>query len=151
MSAETSQDPFTGDLLNDVIPYVERTYRVLPGRDNRAIAGLSMGGVQTLNIGLGNLDRFSHVGVFSSGWFPEVRAAWEANNRALLTDPRTNERLELFWIAAGKEDIANANSKAMNEMFTRYGIRYQWTESEGGHTWINWREYLTHMAPSLFR
>lgn len=151
MSADASQDPFTADLLDDVIPLVERTYRALPGRESRAIVGLSMGGVQTLNVGLGHLDRFSHVGVFSSGWFPEVRAAWETANRATLTDPRTNERLRLLWIAAGKDDIANANSKAMNAMFDRYGIRYRWTESEGGHTWTNWRDYLTEIAPLLFR
>ena len=73
--AAPAPDAFARDLLTDVVPYVEKNYRTLPGRERRAIAGLSMGGQQTLNVGLTNLDKFSQLGVFSSGWFGQDGAA----------------------------------------------------------------------------
>jgi enterochelin esterase-like enzyme len=151
MSATAEQDPFTGDLLRDIVPYVEANYRTLSGAENRALAGLSMGGVQTLNIGLGNLDRFGHIGVFSSGWFPQVREEWERTNAALLRDPAAHRRLRTFWIATGSGDIALPNTRGMLEMFDRHGLRYTFRETAGGHTWPEWRLHLREFAPLLFR
>ena len=145
-------DAFARDLLGDVVPYVERNYRTLPGREHRAIAGLSMGGQQTLNIGLPNLDRFSHLGVFSSGWFGESGAATFArNNQTVLSDPKVNDRIRLFWLATGKEDFVMPSTKAALALLDQHKIRYSYKETEGGHTWPNWRAYLNEFVPLLFR
>jgi enterochelin esterase family protein len=147
-----SRDPFIDDFTRDVMPYVERTFRVRPGRESRAIAGLSMGGQQTLNIGLTNLDRFSHLGVFSSGWFGQDGAGTFArNNQALLTDPKLNDRIRLFWLATGKDDFVLPSTKASLAMLDQHKIRYSYKETDGGHTWPIWRAYLNEFAPLLFR
>src|SRR6185503_9491127 len=145
-------DPFARDLLNDVVPYVEKNYRTIAGRQNRAIAGLSMGGQQTLNVGLTNLDKFSHIGVFSSGWFGQDGAAnFARNNKALLSDPKINDRIKLFWLATGKDDFVMSSTKSSLAMLDEHKIRYSFKETEGGHTWPNWRAYLNEFAPLLFR
>ena len=143
-------DAFGKDLLEDVIPHVEKKYSVKADRENRALAGLSMGGLQTLDIGLTHLDTFAHLGVFSSGWFPDRRAAFEKDQQALLKDPETNKKLKLFWIANGKPDIAFKNNQAMLEMFDKYGLKYEYREGKGGHTWDSWRNHLYVFAPLLF-
>ena len=145
-------DAFARDFLTDVVPYVEKNYRTLPGRENRAIAGLSMGGQQTLNVGMTNLDKFSHLGVFSSGWFgPDGAATFERSNQALLSDPKLNDRIKLFWLATGKDDFVLPSTKASLAMLDQHKIRYAYKETEGGHTWPNWRAYLNEFAPLLFR
>ena len=154
---EKPADPFAGfdafekDLLGDVIPYVEAHYPVKADREHRALAGLSMGGLQTLDIGLTHLDTFASLGVFSSGWFPDRRVKFEKDNQALLKDPETNKKLKLFWIANGKPDIAYKNNQAMLEMFDRYRLRYTYHEGKGGHTWDSWKNHLFVFAPLLFR
>jgi len=150
--APAAPDAFARDFLTDVVPYVEKNYRTLSGRENRAIAGLSMGGQQTLNIGLTNLDKFSQLGVFSSGWFGQGGAApFERNNPALFADPKLNDRIKLFWFATGKDDFVMPSTKAALAMLDQHKIRYTYRETEGGHTWPNWRAYLNEFAPLLFR
>jgi enterochelin esterase family protein len=150
--APTAPDAFARDLLTDVVPYVERNYRTLSGREQRAIAGLSMGGQQTLNVGLPNLDKFSQLGVFSSGWFGQDGATTFAkNNATVLADPKLNDRIRLFWFATGKEDFVLPSTKASLAMLDQHKIRYSYKETEGGHTWPNWRAYLNEFAPLLFR
>ncbi|MFL5619760.1 MAG: alpha/beta hydrolase [Gemmatimonadaceae bacterium] len=145
-------DAFARDLLSDVVPYVEGNFRTLPGREQRAIAGLSMGGQQTLNIGLTNLGKFSHLGVFSSGWFGQEGAATFArNNAALLSDPKINERIRLFWFATGKDDFVLPSTQAALALLDGHKIRHSYKETEGGHTWPNWRAYLNEFVPLLFR
>ena len=145
-------DAFARDLLTDVVPYAEKNYRTLKGRENVAIAGLSMGGQQTLNIGLTNLDKFSHIGVFSSGWFGQDGAGnFARNNAALLADPRLNDRIKLFWLATGKDDFVLPSTKAALALLEQHKIRYSYKETEGGHTWPNWRAYLEEFIPLLFR
>jgi enterochelin esterase family protein len=147
-----STDAFARDLLGDVVPYVEQHYRTLPGREQRAIAGLSMGGQQTLNVGLTNLDKFSHLGVFSSGWFGENGAATFARaHETVLSDPRINDRIKLFWFATGKDDFVLPSTKAALAMLDQHKIRHSYKETEGGHTWPNWRAYLNEFVPLLFR
>src|SRR5262249_39917784 len=138
--ARAEDDPFTSDLLTDIIPYVEKNYSISARREHRALAGLSMGGVQTLNIGLANLDKFSQLGVFSSGWIPSVLEEFRKNNEKLLKDPQTKKQLGLLWIATGKDDqLAYQNTRNLRQMFNKYGIKYIYKESGGGHTWSNWR------------
>ncbi|MFO0876891.1 MAG: endo-1,4-beta-xylanase [Gemmataceae bacterium] len=144
-------DAFEKDLISDVIPYVETHYPVKAGREHRVLAGLSMGGLQTLDIGLTHLDVFASLGVFSSGWFPDRRVKFEKENQGLLKAPETNRKLKLFWIANGKPDIAYKNNQAMLEMFDRYGLRYTYNEGRGGHTWDSWKNHLYVFAPLLFR
>ena len=147
-----SPDAFARDLMSDVVPYVEKNYRTLPGREQRAIAGLSMGGQQTLNVGLTNLDKFSQMGVFSSGWFGQDGAtAFARSNQSVLSDPRINDRIRLFWFATGKDDFVLPSTKAALAMLDQNKIRYSFKESAGGHTWPNWRAYLNEFAPLLFR
>lgn len=145
-------DAYARDLLGDVMPYVERNFRTLNTREQRAIAGLSMGGQQTLNVGLTNLDKFSQLGVFSSGWFGQDGAATFAkNNDKVLSDPKVNDRIRLFWFATGKDDFVLPSTKASLAMLDQHKIKYSYKETEGGHTWPNWRAYLNEFAPLLFR
>ena len=145
-------DPYPAAFAAEVMPYVERSFRTLPGKGSRAIAGLSMGGGHTLAIGLPNLDRFSYLGVFSSG-FPGRGGADSAavRYRTALGDPKFNEKVKLFWIATGKEDFVMPSTKATLALLDRHEIRYTYRETEGGHTWPNWRAYLAELAPLLFR
>lgn len=150
--SQPGPDAFARDLINDVVPYVVANYRTLKGRENVAIAGLSMGGQQTLNIGLTNLDKFSQIGVFSSGWFGQDGAAnFARNNPAVLADPKINERIKLFWLATGKDDFVLPSTKASLALLDQHKVRYSYKETEGGHTWPNWRAYLNEFAPLLFR
>ncbi len=151
-SANPEVDPFIDDFLQDVVPFVERNYRVIPDRANRAIAGLSMGGWHTLRIGVGNLDKFSQLGVFSSGLFGQTGPQnFEKANGTVLSDPKTNDRIKLFWIATGKDDFVMPYTKATLALFDKHKIKYAYKDTEGGHTWPNWRAYLTEFVPLLFR
>lgn len=149
MSADAHNDPFTRDLVETIIPYVESHYAASPRAQDRAIAGLSMGGVQTGNIALAYVDKFPWVGIFSSGWFPEMRPDVERLHGKDMDKAAKTERL--LWVGYGKTDIARDNSKAMLKMFAAHGMRYQELETEGGHTYANWRVYLARFAPLLFR
>jgi enterochelin esterase family protein len=149
MSEDANKDPFTRDLMETIIPYVESHYAASKRDQDRAIAGLSMGGVQTGNIALAFGDRFPWVGIFSSGWFPEVRLDVERLHGKDMDKLATTERL--MWVGYGKTDIARDNSKAMLRMFSAHGIRYQELETDGGHSYANWRLYLARFAPLLFR
>jgi len=149
MTADPGNDPFTADLLEGIMPHIEATYRVIGEPEARAIAGLSMGGVQTANIGIVHAEQFRYMGIFSSGWFPEVRAEFERLHGEDLR--RAAGQYRLVWVAWGNTDIARQNSLAMLEMFDRHGLKYMSKETEGGHTWMNWRHYLAEFAPLLFR
>lgn len=142
---------FADELLQDVMPYVEKAYRVLPNRENRAIAGLSMGGFQTLDVTLSRPELFNYVGVFSSGFFgPSIDEAPTRYAKA-LGDATFNQNKKLFWVAIGKDDfVMDANKKTL-ALLDKSGIKYQYKETEGGHTWVNWRQYLHEFMPKLFR
>jgi enterochelin esterase-like enzyme len=148
-----AQDRFTDELLNNVIPYVEKNYRVLANGENRAIAGLSMGGGQTLRVAPANPDKFAYVGVWSAGVNPQTTADFEKRNAQFLENPdRTNKMLKLFWIGVGEKDtLANAGAKNLVASLKKHGIKAEFHETEGGHTWINWRHYLNDFAQLLFR
>ena len=135
-------------LLKDVIPTVEERYRVAPGRRNRAIAGLSMGGGQSLRIGLGHLDLFSAVASFS-GAIPQD---FETRFAALLKDPNgTNERLKTLWIGCGRQDSLFRRSETLSGLLTKYQVRHVFHPTDGVHNYTVWRKYLAEYAPLLFR
>jgi enterochelin esterase family protein len=142
-------DPFAQELLHTIVPLIEGRYRTIADRRGRALAGLSMGGLQTLNVGLWHPEAFSHLVMMSSGWFPPMLAEAEQQADA-LTDPRLAQ-LDLFWVGVGRDDIAFKNSGNTRAVLERSGIRVTYHETGGGHTWQNWRAYLHEVAPLLFR
>jgi enterochelin esterase family protein len=153
-------DEFHADFKGDVVPYVERTYRVLTDRQSRAIAGLSMGGAQTLGIAIPDLGQYAYLGVFSSGVFgitgrgpmpmPPGPGFEEQNARA-LDDPALKKELKLVWFATGKDDFLIDTSRATVAMLEKHGFDVTFKETAGAHTWTNWREYLNEFATLLFR
>jgi enterochelin esterase family protein len=138
-------DRFRDALLTEVIPQVEQTYRVSKDRAARAIAGLSMGGSESLLVGLNSVDRFAWIGAFSSGGLPEDFAA----NFATI-DSKVNAQLRLLWIACGTEDrLIDANRK-FREWLKSKDVRHTSIETPGAHTWMVWRRNLADYAASLF-
>ncbi len=172
------EDDFAKDFTADVMPYVAKHYRVLTDRAHTAIAGLSMGGSQSLNIAFSHLDRFAYIGVYSSGLIGEFPGAggrggrggrgaappappsvppvpagpnWETRNHQTLDDASLKKGLKLLWFSTGKDDGLITTSKATVEMLKKHGFNAIFTESSGAHTWINWRNYLNEFAPQLFQ
>jgi len=150
---ERSLQLFERELKEAVMPVVEKNYRIAKGSTNTALAGLSLGGLQTLYAGVRNTQMFSYLGVFSSGWF---------SNQPALSNPQyefmknnaadINKNLKSFWIAmGGKEDIAYNNCKIMMGKFDELGIKYSYSEYPGGHTWPVWRNNLYNFAQLLFK
>jgi len=142
-------DAFNDDLVKVVVPFIDAHYRTISDRDHRAISGLSMGGLQTLNVALSDAGDFGYVGVFSSGWFPN---SLEEEEETDVTKYRASgKQFRLFWVDAGKYDIALQNSRATIAVLKKAGIDIEEHESGGFHAWNNWRDYLHQFAPLLFR
>lgn len=152
---------FVMDFNNDIMPYVEENYRVYRKRKYRAIAGLSMGGVHTLDIAIPNLEKFAYIGVFSSGVFgitaqgPERPAdqdrPYEEHYQEFLSNDRLKRDLKLFWFSTGEDDFLIDTTRATVAMFRNYGFDPVYEETGGGHTWINWRNYLHEFVQLLYR
>ncbi|MDI9881057.1 alpha/beta hydrolase-fold protein [Flectobacillus longus] len=149
---ESQLKAFENELLNGAIPYIESNFRVETDAKNRALAGLSMGGLQTLYAGIKNTNVFSYLGVFSSGWWAnnpklsEPQYEFMKNNSSII-----NSNLKELWISmGGKEDIAHANCQIMLKKFNDMNIKYQYSEYAGGHTWPVWRHDLFAFAQKLF-
>ncbi|HNS19950.1 MAG TPA: alpha/beta hydrolase-fold protein [Sedimentisphaerales bacterium] len=140
---------FVGELMDEVIPCVEKSFRVLADREHRAIAGLSMGGGQTLLVATARPGQFAYVGVWSAG-IGQNAEEWESQNAAFLDNPRINEWIKRFSIRVGDKDFALNGSKSLAEVLTKHGIKNDLRTSGGGHTWINWRRYLHETAQFLF-
>lgn len=146
------------DIVDDLIPFVEKHFRALPGRDNRALVGLSMGSSIAANVGLKRLDVFSVVGLLSSGQFratadsPGKSAVIEKIAPGFLTDaPATNKKLRLFFFSCGTEDPRiNSLQQTMDELRARR-INFVFKTYPGEHEWKVWRHSLADMAPLLFR
>ena len=166
----SATDEFVQDFVQDLMPYVEKHYRVLADRDHRAIAGLSMGGNQTLHVAIPRLDQFANVGVFSSGLLgagpgrrgaaaapgapppaPALDTVWADEHLAALDSSAAKHALKVFWFATGSEDRLLPTTKATVELFKTHGFTPVFKESAGGHTWLNWRDYLNEFAPQLFQ
>lgn len=149
--AGMENDPFVTDLIGSVIPYVEAHYDVSSERTDRAIAGLSMGGFQTLNAALFHPEIFGYVMPLSTGLFGDAVDAMRREHSDVLENPAIDE-FELFWIATGDDDQLVAESLAETlDLFDEYGIDYTYHETDGGHTWLVWRRNLRTFAPMLFR
>jgi len=176
----SATDNFAKEFVTDVMPFVEKRYRVLTDRAHTAIAGLSMGGSQSLNIAIPNLQRFAYLGVFSSGLIGEVGGAgrggrggrgaavadapaaaaapaspnpnsWENRNLAALDNAALKKGLKLVWFSTGKDDGLITTTQATVDLLKKHGFNVVFEESTGAHTWINWRNYLNVFAPQLFQ
>jgi enterochelin esterase-like enzyme len=145
---------FEAELKQCIIPFVERNYRAETGSNYRALAGLSMGGLQTLYAGIKNTDMFSYLGVFSSGWIQPMQGDIANAQYEYMKDhaARINSNLKEFWIAmGGREDIAYDNCQLMIDEFDNINIKYTYSEYPGGHTWPVWRNNLHNFAQLLFK
>lgn len=151
---ESGLKVFESELKTIIIPFVEKAYRVEADAQNRALAGLSMGGINTLYTGVKNNDMFSYLGVFSSGWIvPAQNNVANAQYDYLKTNAgAVNNNLKQFWIAmGGKEDIAYKNCQAMLAKLDELKIKHTYSEYPGGHSWPVWRNNLYSFAPLLFK
>jgi enterochelin esterase-like enzyme len=136
---------FEEDLLGSVIPAIEARYAVREGREHRAIAGLSMGGGQSLNFGLGNLDRFAWVGAFAPA--PNTKPAAE-----LVPDPATvGAKLQLLWLSCGNRDGLIRVSQNFRRFLKENEVPHVWHVDDSGHDAGHWRPALYHFARRVFR
>jgi enterochelin esterase-like enzyme len=136
---------FEDDLLKDLIPFVEKTYPTKADRESRALAGLSMGGGQSLNFGLGHLDTFAWVGGFSSA--PNTKSPGE-----LIKDPAdAAKKLRLLWVSCGDSDGLMKISKGLHDTLDEKKVPHVWHVDSGGHTWPVWKNDLYLFAQLLFR
>lgn len=143
---------FEAELKQSVIPFVEKNYRAGAGAQNRALAGLSLGGLQTLYAGIYNPGLFSYLGVFSSGWLPNQKNISDRQYEFMRHNAAAiNDKMKLWIAMGGKEDIAYENCQAMLRRFDELNIRYTYHEYPGGHTWPVWRNNLYMFAPLLFK
>lgn len=143
---QVSFDRFRDSLLQEVIPQVEKAYRVSADRKNRAIAGLSMGGAESLYVGLNALDKFAWVGAFSSGGL-----STNYSKEYPQFDEKANRQLKLLWIACGRDDRLISSNQQFIDWLKTKNANYVWQESPGGHTFRVWRRYLAEFAPLLFQ
>lgn len=149
---------FVDDFNQAIRPYVESHYRVKEGRENRAIAGLSMGGAQTLNISFSDLEDYAYIGVFSSGVFGiaggfnrEPDDSWEEQRAEALGNAELKKNLKLVWFGIGSEDFLLETSRATVKMLKGHDFDVVEKETDGGHTWKNWRDYLHEFSQKLFQ
>lgn len=151
LSGETTMfsDRFPRDLLDEVVPLVEKSYRVYPDADHRAIAGLSMGGGQALTIGLSNTDRFHYVLGFSAAIGGQIGVNYDF---VKAIDPAAiNRRLKLLWVSCGREDFLYESNRQFNDVLSSRGIKATFQDFSGRHVWSIWRHNLNDAAPLLFR
>jgi len=157
-SGQPPVDEFAQDFQTDIMPYAESHYRVYTDPENRAIAGLSMGGGQTLNIAIATPAKFAYVGVYSSGIFgitggpggAPAGPSWEEQHKEVLDNADLKKTIKLLWFATGKDDFLVGTSRATVEMLKKHEFEPVYKESDGAHTWLNWRNYLNEFAPQLF-
>ncbi len=144
--AKENLTKFSQSLLTEVMPRVEKDYRVLTGRANTAIAGLSMGGGESLFVGLNHLNRFAWVGAFSAGLLPDL------NQEFPRLSAKDNARLRLLWIACGEQDtLVGPFNVKLRAWLRKKGVDFTKIETPGVHSWMVWRGNLAAFAPLLFR
>ena len=138
------------EIINDVVPFIEKNYKTLTDADNRAIAGFSLGGRQTLATGLGNPDKFHYVAAYAPAIFGEEHNTNFANGT--YASPETiKQSLKLLWLGTGTEDFLFQASKGLDQSLTEKGLKHTFYTPSGGHTWMNCRDYLELTAKELFK
>jgi enterochelin esterase-like enzyme len=148
-AAARPPQPYAGSypesLVKDVIPFVEKTYRVIANKDNRAIAGLSMGGGHTLMATNNNPGVFGYIGVFSSG----PRTVDEAYEQQL--EAVKEGGVKFYWTGAGTTDMAREGTMNLHSLLEKYGFKTSYKEIPGSHYWFLWRDFLADFGSILFR
>ncbi len=145
---------FEAELTKVVIPFVEKNYRVKTDAESRALAGLSLGGIQTLYAGVQNSNMFAYLGVFSSGWIQPMQDNIANKQYDFMKEnvKKINKNLKQFWISmGGEEDIAWKNCQIMLGKFDKMKIKYTYSEYPGGHSWPVWRNNLYNFSQTLFK
>jgi enterochelin esterase family protein len=141
---------FPKELLEEMIPMIERDYRVIADADHRAIAGLSMGGGQALSIGMAHPELFHYVLGFSAAVGGQFLNIDEVLKPMIANPPAVNAKLKLLWISWGKQDFLRAADQELAKTLTDAGIKITSQEREGAHVWSVWRNNLNDAAPLLF-
>ena len=140
---------FEKDLVSDVIPYVEMNYKVSPDGKDRAIGGLSMGGRQTLYVGLYHPDKFSYILAYSSA---VLNPEQDSLMLRLISDPaQINDNLNVFWMGCGTGDRLFAGNKSLSDLLVKKGIKHIFFTTGGAYTWALWRLCLFKTLPLLFK
>jgi enterochelin esterase family protein len=130
---------------------VENNYRVIAEKKGRAIAGLSMGGFHSLHISRYYPNTFDYVGLFSAAIMPDAKMTSKVYENIDETLKKQNENgYKLYWIGIGKADFLYKFNEEYRAKLDKIGMKYTYLETEGGHTWTNWRVYLSQFAPLLF-
>ncbi|WP_339793885.1 alpha/beta hydrolase-fold protein [uncultured Imperialibacter sp.] len=144
---------FEESLVKDVVPYIESHYRAKKGKENRALSGLSMGGWQTLNTTFDNPTMFDYICVMSMGFVKDSPFGLPNNGegRGKDIDALKKANPKVYWIACGKDDFLYDSVVNLRNTLDEHGFKYKYVESTGGHTWANWRIYLSQFAPVLFK
>ena len=140
------------ELLDDVIPYIEKRYKVKTDKNDRAIAGLSMGGGQAYVIGLRNLNLFSYIGQFSAGILSDGNFDYDKYGISVIHTPdKINQELKTLWISCGTLDSRYYGHKETIQDLQERGINYEFHDSEWGHEWQFWRLQLHDFVQKIFR
>jgi len=153
MQLEGTMDGQFESSFKDVIRFVESRYRAIPKSKARAIAGLSMGGYHTLHISRYYPNTFDYIGLFSAAIMPDEKVSGDPvylDIEGTLKQQRDNG-YSLYWIGIGKEDFLYKANVEYRQLLDKINLPYVYRESGGGHTWTNWRVYLSEFAPLLFK
>lgn len=140
---------FEESLVKDVIPFIESNYRVKADPDHRALAGLSMGGYQTQMITNANPGKFSYIGVWSMG-LASMFGQYDKEKHVSQLKALQSSNPKLYYIGCGKTDFLFEGTTELIALYDELGFKYTYRESEGGHSWNNWRLYLAEFAQLLF-
>ncbi len=151
MGVGPDHDPFTKDFLNDIMPFVEKTYPVSTQREDTAIAGFSMGGVQTLNLALWHPEKFGYVYPMGTGYFPDGIKELTEKDAAILQNIAKNPFKQLEFGQGKTDTLSAANNLATRKLFDQFGIKYEYKEVTGGHSFVFGRRFLVIVFPQLFR
>ncbi len=137
--------------FDDIVTFVDKTYRTKPDSRHRAIAGLSMGGYHSLYISANNPDKFAYVGLFSAAVTPRNNGGDDIyGDIETKLKNQARKRPALYWIGIGKDDFLYEDNVKLRVLLKNARMRYAYHESEGGHSWANWRAYLQIFLPQLF-
>ncbi|MBQ0023045.1 MAG: hypothetical protein KBT29_07395 [Prevotellaceae bacterium] len=145
----TDTKPFVNEMMNEIVPFIESNYNVKTDAANRAIAGFSLGGRQTMAVGLANPSKFNYVCAFAPAIFgEEYKSNFTNGTYAPMSEVKKN--LRLFWLGTGKDDFLIEASRNLHSYLDQEGLNHTFYNPEGGHTWMNCRDYIELVAQKLF-